>query len=81
MTKKDVEELCVQYRITRHAADKLIDHAYTTGVITDDSTEMEQLRHYTHAIILLRDIIHEQKHDVKQYRMWLSGKDRSIGSD
>lgn len=80
MTTKEIEELCALYGITRTAADKLIDHAYTTGVITDDSTEMEQLCHYTRAILLLRDIMHEQKRDVPK-RVWSSGKDRAIGAD
>ena len=53
-------------------------HARRTGAVRDDSTEIEQAKHYAQAIGLLVEVIAESQHQRKE---WTSGKDRAIGQD
>lgn len=78
MTIEELQQLCRASGLPYTAARMLERHALETGAVRDDSTEIEQAKHYTQAIRLLLDVISSS---YKQRTEWTSGKDRAIGTD
>ena len=78
MTIEELQHLCRVSGLPYTAARMLERHARETGAVRDDSTEVEQAKHYTQAIRLLVEVIAESQHQRKE---WTSGKDRAIGTD
>lgn len=81
MTIEEIQQLCIRSGLPHTTAAMLQRHARETGAITDESTELEQVKHYTQAISLLVEVIHESKRQQQKHNDWRSGRDKAVGSD